>query len=75
VHESDVAQTKLVNQKNKRYIVKVFPAWLGLDTFSEQAGFTLKKNRRAMSKSLSFFFRKIKKRCPFLIFQFVALET
>lgn len=60
-------------QKNTKYIGSVFPAWLGLDTFSEQAGFALKKKRRMDERKSSFFFRETKKRCPFFLSISVAL--
>lgn len=69
------APHKLASQRNKQYIVQVFPAWLWLDTFSEQAGFALKKKKERAIKIIALsFFREIEKRCPFFNSQFVALE-
>jgi len=51
------APHKLASQRNKQYIVQVFPAWLWLDTFSEQAGFALKKKKgRAIKNNRPFLF-------------------
>ncbi|MFN7747951.1 MAG: hypothetical protein ACK5OO_03310, partial [Cyclobacteriaceae bacterium] len=42
---------------------------------SEQAGFALKKKRRAMSKLLSFFFREIKKKVSISYFSICCVRN
>ncbi|MFO0333373.1 MAG: hypothetical protein ACK514_18725, partial [Bacteroidota bacterium] len=43
--------------------------------FSEQAGFVLKKKRKAMSKLLSFFFREIKKKVSISYFSICCVRN